>query len=373
MEKEERKKNSCDENTHAEAKNDKKGNILDVKRESRKGRNNGSTKESKGNKGLREVKKLDKGKKKKKKKEHKQWRKAEEKLKKKKNLNKSKKANRGGNKGTNEKTENSEDERDSRKDELVVDFELIDPSDTYKDNVRILLRSTELYNNLKCSEQLINVICDQQNIGKFLSLPGRSNSDSSGNNLNSESDNVVGFQTIINLNQYDEIKELKEFLTNKMKKGNTLDFQENIKEITKLIMSDKTGNIGLYISNRIINTPIKLVPLIYKNVIDDVYWSQGIEDLDESEKKFYFFDYILFYTKVYKNLGEEIIFANYEEQYFFQHKIYHVMWNNNNIKKFYEFCNNKNKEVTYKEFVTIFIVPFNKVDEAVKQMIQEGY
>ncbi|CRH01160.1 protein BCP1, putative [Plasmodium relictum] len=237
-------------------------------------------------------------------------------------------------------------------DEIVVDFELIDPIDTYKDNIRILLRNTELYNDIKFSEKLISIICDQQNIGKFVCV-------------SNEKDNIISFLTIINLNQYDEIKSLKEFLLSKIKKINAKEFQESIKELTKLISSNK--NVGLLINSRIINCPIKLIPLIHKNVIDDISWSQDLDDMDEDEKKFYFFDYILFYTKVYKNLNDELIFSNFEEQYFFEHKIHYVMWNNNNIKKFYEIINNKKKEMNYKEYVIIFAIPFDKINDAINK------
>ncbi|CAA9989375.1 conserved Plasmodium protein, unknown function [Plasmodium knowlesi strain H] len=278
-----------------------------------------------------------------------------------------------------EEREHNQEEDNEEEDELVVDFELIDPTDKYKDNVRILLRSTELYSNLKCTEELVSIICDQQNIGKFLCVANGPNvsgkegfvddpTDGKGDLSNSVDYNMVGFQTIINVNQYTEIGTLKEFLLQKVKKVNVPDYVESAKEITFLLSSNETKNIGLLIGHRILNTPITLVPLIHKNIIEDVYWSQGIEDLDESEKKFYFFDCLLFYTKVYKNEEGEIIFSNYEEEYFFQNKTHHVLYNNNNVKKFYEVVNGKNREVTYKEFITIFVVPFGKVGEALKEM-----
>ncbi|EUD69157.1 hypothetical protein C922_00020 [Plasmodium inui San Antonio 1] len=286
-------------------------------------------------------------------------------------------------------------QEESGEDHLVVDFELIDPTDKYKDNVRILLRSTELYSNLKCTEELVSIICDQQNIGKFLCVvngardgekeasfedPADGTVDDTADGTEGDTahgrgapsngidHNMVGFQTIINLNQYGEIAPLKELLLQKVKKVNTPDYVESAKKITSLLSSNETKNIGLLIGHRILNTPMTLVPLIHKNIIEDVYWSQGIEDLDQSEKKFYFFDYLLFYTKIYNNAEGENIFANYEEEYFFRHKTDHVVWNNNNVKKFYEVVNGKNREVTYKECVTVFVVPFAKVDEALGQM-----
>ncbi|KJP89934.1 hypothetical protein AK88_00390 [Plasmodium fragile] len=273
--------------------------------------------------------------------------------------------------------EDSGEEEDD--DQLVVEFELIDPCDKYMDNVRILLRSTELYSNLKCSEELVKIICDQQNIGKFLCVANgprvgekegsvEDGGDGKQDLPNNADHNVVGFQTIINLNQYEQIGALKELLLQKVKKVNTPEYVESAKKIISLLSPHETTHIGLLIGHRILNTPITLVPLIYKNIIEDVYWSQGIEDLDKSEKMCYFFNFLLFYTKVYNNAEGEIIFANYEEEYFFKHKTHHVMWNNNNVKQFYEFVNGKNREVTYKEFVTIFVVPFDKVGEALGEM-----
>ncbi|CAG9473483.1 protein BCP1, putative [Plasmodium vivax] len=288
---------------------------------------------------------------------------------------------RGGS-GSEEDSEVSEggSSEGSGEDLLEVDFEMIDPSDKYKDNVRILLRSTELYPNLKCTEELVSIICDQQNIGKFLCVAsgqrvgekeGASENVAAGGEADLSSgdgNNVVGFLTIINLNQYAEIAALKELLLQKVKKVNAPDYVESAKRITSLLLTSETKNVGLLLGHRILNTPISLVPLIHKNVIEDVYWSQGIEDLDESEKKFYFFDFLLIYTKVYHTAEGELIFANYEEEHFFQHKTDHVMWNNNNVKKFYEAVEQKNREVTYKEFATVFVVPFGQVGAALKQM-----
>ncbi|ANQ09495.1 Uncharacterized protein PCOAH_00043470 [Plasmodium coatneyi] len=338
---------------HSEVKKKKKNKLKNGK-----GSNNppgGKKKHLKG------VKKSDEKKEKKKKKK---MMKRKEKLKKKLKKRKVKEA----------REEDSEEE-----DQLLVEFELIDPTDKYKDNVRILLRSTELYSNLKCTEELVSIICDQQNIGKFLCVANGPNvgekegstedpADDTTDLPNNSDQNVVGFQTIINLNQYEEIGALKELLLQKVKKVNVPDYVESVKKITSLLSSNEAKNVGLLIGHRILNTPITLVPLIHKNIIEDVFWSQGIEDLDDSEKKFYFFDYLLFYTKVYKNEQGEIIFSNYEEEYFFQHKTYHVLWNNNNVKKFYEVVNGKNREVTYKEFVTIFVIPFSKVGDALAEM-----
>ncbi|SBS96532.1 protein BCP1, putative [Plasmodium ovale curtisi] len=276
---------------------------------------------------------------------------------KKKLLNRNDKEEQHTTNGRNNETKFKEEKGNNKNEELIVDFELVDPNDTFKDNVRILLKSTELYNSLKCSEQLINIICDQQNIGKFVQIANEEEKDN----------NIISFATIININQYDEINNLKEFLLDKIKKINKTEFQQSGNELTKL-MSNGECNIGLLISSRLINCPIKLIPLIYKNIIDDVIWSQGVEDMEESEKKFYFFDYILFYTKVYKNVNDELIFSNYEEHHFFENKIHHVMWNTNNVKKFYEIANDKNSEVSYKEYATIFIIPFDMVSQTISKI-----
>ncbi|CAD2099382.1 protein BCP1, putative [Plasmodium vinckei] len=255
---------------------------------------------------------------------------------------------------------NNETYSDSdQNDELVVNFDLIDPDEIYKDNIKILLKNSELFNSIKCFEELAHIICEQQNIGKFVCIANEK-----------EYDNLISFATIINLNQYTELANLKDFFINKIEKINkNTELEENRKQI-KMLIEKKDINIGLLIGNRIINCPIRLVPLIHKNLDEDIIWSQGIEDLDYSEKKFYFFDYILFYTKAYKNVNnpDQIIFFNFEEEHFFKHKLYHIMWNNNNIKKFYEIENEKNKETNYKEFVILFIIPYSKYQQVSEEL-----
>ncbi|SCM10517.1 protein BCP1, putative [Plasmodium chabaudi adami] len=274
--------------------------------------------------------------------------KEEEKKKKKKNL-----------KTKNQKKNNETYSDSDQNDELVVNFDLIDPDEIYKDNIKILLKNSELFNSIKCFEELAHIICEQQNIGKFVCIANEK-----------EYDNLISFATIINLNQYTELTNLKEFFINKIEKINkNTELEENRKQI-KMMLEKKDINIGLLIGSRIINCPIRLVPLIHKNLDEDIIWSQGIEDLDYSEKKFYFFNYILFYTKAYKNVNnpDQIIFFNFEEEHFFKHKLYYIMWNNNNIKKFYEIENDKNKETNYKEFVILFIIPYSKYQEVSEEL-----
>ncbi|CXI98406.1 protein BCP1, putative [Plasmodium berghei] len=247
-------------------------------------------------------------------------------------------------------------------DELIVNFDLVDPDNIYKDNIKILLKNSELYSNIKCFEELTHIICEQQNIGKFVCI--------SNENENENENNLISFATIINLNQYNELISLKEFFINKIEKINkNIELEENRKQI-KMLLENKNLNIGLLISNRIINCPICLIPLIHKNIGEDIIWSQNIDDLDQNEKKFYFFDYILFYTKAYKNVNnnDQIIFFNFEEEHFFKHKLYYFMWNNNNIKKFYEIENEKNKEANYKEFVIVFIIPYSKYQQVSEEL-----
>ncbi|ETW29573.1 hypothetical protein PFFCH_03046 [Plasmodium falciparum FCH/4] len=261
----------------------------------------------------------------------------------------------------NQSIENNNEHQFNDDDDIVVDFELIDPEEIYKENIHILLKGSELFYNITCFDKLINIICDQQNIGKLISV-------------SNEKDNIISFMTIININQYDEIKNLKEFLINKINKINKINNNNNdindnnnnnIQEFKNILLNNDK-HVGLVITNRIINCPIKLIPLLYENVYEDILWSQQIEDIDPEEKKFYFFDYLLFYTKAYKqNLNDDLIFSNYEEQYFFHKSIHYVMWNNNNIKKFFEIQKDEKKELACKEYLILFLVPMSAVRDVI--------
>ncbi|KAI8538884.1 hypothetical protein RHMOL_Rhmol09G0138000 [Rhododendron molle] len=95
------------------------------------------------------------------------------------------------------------------------------------------------------------------------------------------------------------MKELKEFLLKECKK-------EDVLNNLRSFLGPQAQNVGLLVSQRVVNLPPQLLPPLYDALFDEVSWATEDEPTKELRKSFCFKHYVLV-TKIYerKNSGQK--------------------------------------------------------------------
>ncbi|XWS44799.1 hypothetical protein CRYUN_Cryun15aG0079500 [Craigia yunnanensis] len=186
-----------------------------------------------------------------------------------------------------EKSENVNRQSESAEDEefdgvVQADFAFFDPKPDDFHGVKTLLQSY-LDNKQWDLNGFIDLILGQTTVGIVVKLE------------DDEDNGVFSVITALNLGRFKDhkcITELKEFLLNicqeKDKIGNL-----------RSLLEDKAQNVGLLVSQCVVNLPPKLLPHLYDALFDEVSWATEDEPTEELRNSFHFNFYIVV-SKIYK-------------------------------------------------------------------------
>ncbi|XP_028769077.1 protein BCCIP homolog isoform X5 [Neltuma alba] len=110
-----------------------------------------------------------------------------------------------------------------------------------------------------------------------------------------EDEGLFAVVTALNLWRYREqkcIEELKDFLLKVCKEKGTFDQ-------LKLLLGEQAHDVGLLVSQRVVNLPLQLLPHLYDALFDEVSWATEDEPTEELRNSFKLTHYII-YSKIYK-------------------------------------------------------------------------
>ncbi|XP_028783919.1 protein BCCIP homolog isoform X3 [Neltuma alba] len=115
-----------------------------------------------------------------------------------------------------------------------------------------------------------------------------------------EDEGLFAVVTALNLWRYREqkcIEELKDFLLKVCKEKGTFDQ-------LKLLLGEQAHDVGLLVSQRVVNLPLQLLPHLYDALFDEVSWATEDEPTEELRNSFKLTHYII-YSKIYKHKNAE--------------------------------------------------------------------
>ncbi|XP_023640202.1 protein BCCIP homolog isoform X2 [Capsella rubella] len=200
----------------------------------------------------------------------------------------------------------SSDEEDSQED-VQADFEFFDPKPTDFHGVKTLLQ-----NYLDDKEwdlsSFVDLILEQTTVGTVVKV------------ADDEDESVFAVVSALNLARYKENKcfrELKEFLRKVCS-------EKNITNNLDMLLEKKAQDVGLLVSQRVMNLPPQLLPPLYDGLFEEVSWATEDEPTGELRNSFRFKSYLLV-TKIYKRKPrhgeediEETIFLKPEDELFLE-------------------------------------------------------
>ena len=170
-------------------------------------------------------------------------------------------------------------EREKQADTFQVDFEFYDPEESDFHSVRELLCTGVLRSADLDFSGLADSIVEQVNIGTTVKSGGEEEgsekSEDEGAGEDEDEDAALcGFLTCLNLHQFSEKdwrKGLVSLLETKAQSAG-IGVSEKLK---KFVSADTQP--GLLVSERFVNLPLELVPMLHKAVLEDIRWSQSTE------------------------------------------------------------------------------------------------
>ncbi|KAL6566337.1 hypothetical protein OROGR_001952 [Orobanche gracilis] len=205
-------------------------------------------------------------------------------------------------------------------DAVQADFVFFDPKPSDFHGVKVLLR-TYLDNKQWDLSGFVDLILGQPTVGTVVKIE------------NDEDDGVYSVFTALNLGRYKDsecIIELKDYL---------LKVCRDMNVIAKLrsLVGEQARDVGLIVSQCVVNLPPQLLPPLYDALFDEVEWATEDEPTEELQNSFRF-KYYLIMSKVYKhknasqNKGttksgiENVIYVKPEDEIFFELSSWSVMF-----------------------------------------------
>nr|CAN67930.1 hypothetical protein VITISV_007905 [Vitis vinifera] len=143
-------------------------------------------------------------------------------------------------------------------------------------------------------------------------------------------DLILGNTTIFSCQDHKCIMELKEFL---LKVGP----EEDVKDSLRLLLGEEAHNVGLSVSQCVVNLPPQLLPPLCDALFDEVSWATEDEPTVELRSSFSFKIYLLI-SRIYKHknadqkkgprgdVDEAIIYIKLEDEIFHKLRNYQLMW-----------------------------------------------
>ncbi|KAL8549651.1 hypothetical protein ACS0TY_008483 [Phlomoides rotata] len=165
---------------------------------------------------------------------------------------------------------------------VQADFVFFDPKPSDFHGVKVLLQAY-LDNKQWDLSGFVDLILGQPTVGTVVKVE------------NDEDDGVYSVVSALNLGRYKDSKcilELKEYL---------LKVCQDVDEITNLksLVGEHAQDVGLVVSQRVVNLPPQLLPPLYDALFDEVNWATEDEPTEELRRSFRFKHYLII-SKIYK-------------------------------------------------------------------------
>ncbi|XP_028783917.1 protein BCCIP homolog isoform X1 [Neltuma alba] len=186
-----------------------------------------------------------------------------------------------------EKTEQSESSDEEFEGVVQADFSFFDPKPGDFHGVKNLLQ-TYLDDKQWDLSGFVDLILEQTTVGTVVKVE------------DDEDEGLFAVVTALNLWRYREqkcIEELKDFLLKVCKEKGTFDQ-------LKLLLGEQAHDVGLLVSQRVVNLPLQLLPHLYDALFDEVSWATEDEPTEELRNSFKLTHYII-YSKIYKHKNAE--------------------------------------------------------------------
>ncbi|XP_058214908.1 protein BCCIP homolog [Rhododendron vialii] len=172
---------------------------------------------------------------------------------------------------------------------VQADFAFFDPKPDDFHGVKGLLQ-TYIDNKQWDLSGFVDLILGQTTVGTIVKIE------------DDEDDTPYSLVTALNLGRYKDhrcMKELKEYLLKVCK-------EEDVLNNLRSFLGAQAQNVGLLVSQRVVNLPPQLLPPLYDALFDEVSWATEDEPTKELRKSFCFKHYVLV-TKIYehKNAGQK--------------------------------------------------------------------
>nr|XP_043607533.1 protein BCCIP homolog [Erigeron canadensis]XP_043607540.1 protein BCCIP homolog [Erigeron canadensis]XP_043607548.1 protein BCCIP homolog [Erigeron canadensis]XP_043607556.1 protein BCCIP homolog [Erigeron canadensis] len=188
---------------------------------------------------------------------------------------------------TSEESQSSSEDEDSSSENdfdgvVQADFAFFDPKPDDFHGVKVLLQPY-LDNKEWDLSSFVDLILQQTTVGTVIKIEG------------DEDNGVYGFVSALNLQRYKDCKcmmEVKEFLLERCQ-------DKDLKDKLESYLGEQAADVGLLISQRVVNTPPQLLPPMYDGLFDEISWATEDEPTEELRKSFCF-KYYLMVSKIYK-------------------------------------------------------------------------
>ncbi|CAN6476238.1 unnamed protein product [Victoria cruziana] len=178
-------------------------------------------------------------------------------------------------------------------DVIFADFEFFDPKPSDFHGVKNLLR-TYLDSKQWDLSNFTDLILGQPTVGTVVKIDG------------DDDDNLFAVVTALNMDRYKDhkcIMELKEFLLQNC-------HEVDVRARLRTILEEHAQDMGLLVSQRMINLPIELLPPLYDALFDEISWATEDEPTEELRNSFCF-KYYLIVTRFYmKGTGQSNKMSN---------------------------------------------------------------
>ncbi|KAJ5068752.1 brca2 and cdkn1a interacting protein [Anaeramoeba ignava] len=246
------------------------------------------------------------------------------------------------------------DESDGENEDILVDFEFFDPKPEDETQIIPFFQNWIDIKNLDL-DGIIQFILHQTRVGTVIK--------------NGENGDIFGFISVINISKYkmNSVEKIIESIIEKSQKTPKKNFM-------KMLFANPKKQIGLIVSNRIINLPLELAPPLTRGLFDEISWATEDEPTEELRNSFKFTDYI-YVTRAFrefemeknsvkksrktKNLSKsELYYTKFEDEFYLKASQFHFMWpippkEENPITHYYQ---------------VVMVIPQNKLPSIRKQV-----
>ncbi|XP_020222554.1 protein BCCIP homolog isoform X2 [Cajanus cajan] len=177
---------------------------------------------------------------------------------------------------------------------IQADFSFFDPKPHDFHGVKTLLQ-TYLDNHEWDLSAFVDLILEQTTVGTVVKIEG------------DEDEGIFALVTALNLYRYREhrcIVTLKDFLLRKARQ------EKGVADRLRLLLEEQARDVGLLVSQRMLNLPPQLLPHLYAALFDEVSWATEDEPTEELRNSFKFKHYIIL-SKIYmKNVDQKRKLSN---------------------------------------------------------------
>lgn len=187
-----------------------------------------------------------------------------------------------------EQQSESSDEEEGFDGVVQADFSFFDPKPDDFHGVKTLLQ-TYLDDQEWDLSGFTDLILGQTTVGTVVKIE------------DDEDEGLFAVVTALNLWRYREqrcITTLKDFLLSKACQ------EKGVSDKLRLLLGEQARNVGLLVSQRVVNLPPQLLPHLYNALFDEVSWATEDEPTEDLRNSFKFNHYLIL-SKIYKNKNIE--------------------------------------------------------------------